>query len=72
MSIKQFLTPKELSMRWGNRISPRTLANWRSTQGNGPPYTKIGGAVLYPLDKIVEWESRNTVTCTSQYSGTAA
>ena len=66
-STKNFLTPKELSERWGERISTRTLANWRSTQGGGPPFTKIGGAVLYPLDKIIEWESRNTVTSTSQY-----
>lgn len=69
--IKNFLTPSELSDRWGHRISPRTLANWRS-QGAGPPFTKVGGAILYSVDKLAEWETRNTVTSTSQYSGTAA
>ena len=55
----------------GQRISPRTLANWRS-QGMGPPFTKVGGAILYEIDRLAEWETRNTVTSTSQYSGTAA
>lgn len=68
---KKFLTPQEVSVRWGQRISPRTLANWRS-QGMGPPFTKVGGAILYEIDRLAEWEARNTVTSTSQYSGTAA
>lgn len=72
MHEKKFLTPKELSDRWGGRITTRTLANWRSTQGSGPPYIKIGGAVLYPLDKLADWETRNTVTSTSQYRGNSA
>lgn len=61
-----FLTPKQLSERWGERIKLRTINNWRTT-GDGPPYTKIGGAVLYPIDKIEEWEKARTVTNTSQY-----
>lgn len=71
MHNKKFLTPQELSERYGGRISVRTLANWRS-QGSGPPFTKIGGAILYDNDRLSEWEQRNTVTSTSQYSGNAA
>lgn len=62
----QFLTPAQLSDRWGNRIGPRTLANWRS-QGNGPPFVKIGGAIAYRLADVEAWENRNTVSSTSQY-----
>lgn len=71
MHVKKFLTPQELSDRWEGRISVRTLANWR-TQGSGPQFSKIGGAVLYPFDKLIEWENRNTVNSTSQYGSTSA
>lgn len=66
MKQKEFLSPQELSDRYEGRITVRTLNNWR-TNGNGPPFTKIGGAVLYPMSKLVEWEERNTVKSTSQY-----
>lgn len=68
---KQFLTPAEVSERYHGNLSVRTLANWRST-GIGPAFAKIGGAVLYPLNKLIEWEDMNTVTSTSQYRGNAA
>ncbi|QNJ57353.1 HTH binding protein [Pseudomonas phage Dolphis] len=71
MSEKKFLTPVELSERYGGRITVRTLANWR-TQGAGPPFSKIGGAILYPADKLADWENRNTVTSTSQYGSQTA
>ncbi|WP_443698627.1 helix-turn-helix domain-containing protein [Pseudomonas sp.] len=71
MSEPKFMSPQELSDRWGGRISVRTLANWR-TQGSGPAFTKIGGAVLYSRDKLVEYENRNTVNSTSQYGSTGA
>ena len=63
----QFLTAKEVSDRYGGRISVRTLNNWRNI-GNGPPFTKVGGKVLYSLEKLVEWEKLNTVQSTSEYS----
>ena len=37
--MTDLLTPAELAAMLG--MSPRTLANWRST-GKGPPYVKIG------------------------------
>lgn len=67
MTHPQFLTAKEVSDRYGGRISVRTLNNWRNI-GNGPPFTKIGGKVLYSLEKLVEWEQRNTVQSTSEYT----
>ena len=39
---KMFLTPAEVSERYGNGLSVRTLANWRSS-GTGPVFSKIGG-----------------------------
>ena len=67
----KLLTPQELSARWGNRINVRTLANWRS-QGSGPPFCKIGGAVLYDREKVEQWEAKHTVSSTSQYSAAGA
>ncbi len=62
----KYLTPAEVSARWGGRVKVRTLANWRS-QGSGPPFTKLGGAILYDRAKLTEWEQRATVTATNQY-----
>ncbi|MBF0310625.1 MAG: helix-turn-helix domain-containing protein [Magnetococcus sp. WYHC-3] len=44
----------ELSRRWG--ISHRTLERWRSL-GEGPPYLKIGGRVVYRQDDIERYEA---------------
>lgn len=66
MADKQFITPGDLSDRWGGRINIRTLANWRSN-GSGPKFLKIGGAILYRVSDVESWEARNTVSSTSQY-----
>lgn len=72
MPASQFLTAQQVSDRYNGQISVRTLNNWRNI-GNGPPFTKVGGKVLYSLEKLVEWEQRNTVKSTSEYSrGNAA
>jgi hypothetical protein len=62
----EFLTTEEVSIRYGGRISVRTLQNWRNL-GQGPAFTKAGGKVLYSVERLVEWEQRNTVNSTSQY-----
>jgi hypothetical protein len=67
MNTARFLSAQEVSDRYDGKISVRTLANWRNL-GSGPPYSKIGGRVLYPAEKLVEWEQRNTVKSTSEYS----
>ena len=63
---KLFFTPDELSERYGFKITIRTLANWRSS-GVSPPFTKIGGRILYPAKHLYEWEQRRTVESTSRY-----
>jgi len=68
----KFLTPQEVSDRYGGKISVKTLNNWRNL-GVGPAFTKLGGKVMYPQDRLVEWEHRNTVQSTSEYTrGNAA
>ncbi|MGA3887658.1 helix-turn-helix domain-containing protein [Ralstonia nicotianae] len=62
-----YLTPQEVSQRYGGRISPRTLANWRSA-GTGPRFLRLGGRILYALNDLAAWEARRTVTSTSEYS----
>ena len=63
---KEFYTPAELAARYKQQIATRTLANWRSA-GIGPPFTKVGGRILYPVSDILEWERKRTVQSTSQY-----
>lgn len=63
---KLFLTPCEVVARYEGRINVRTLANWRSA-GVSPPFTKVGGRILYPLTDLEEWERKRTVGSTSGY-----
>lgn len=44
----------ELARRW--RLSHRTLERWRWT-GEGPPYLKLGGRVVYRLDDVAAFET---------------
>jgi predicted DNA-binding transcriptional regulator AlpA len=44
-----------LAIRLG--ISHRTLENWRS-RGEGPPFHKLGGRVIYDSEDVDEWLSR--------------
>lgn len=67
MQAEIYLTPTEVSERFGGKISVRTLANWRSGGNGGPPYTKLGGRVVYPLSRLVEWETNRTVSSTAEY-----
>lgn len=64
---EKYLTPEQVATRYGEAISTRTLSNWRSSGKGGPPYTKIGGRVLYPQSKLVEWEEKRTVSSTAEY-----
>ena len=64
--MRKFITPRQLSERWGESIGVNTLANWRSS-GEGPPFIKIGSKVLYDLVDIEAWEASRRVTSTSQY-----
>lgn len=54
----EYLTPAELSKRWGGAVTTGTLANWRS-KGQGPAFAKFGSRVRYPLAKVVDWEAKN-------------
>ena len=53
----QFLTPAELCKRWREGVTVRTLRHWRKVK-QGPPFGKFGREVLYPIDRLVEWENR--------------
>lgn len=58
LAVKKFLTPNELVDRWAGSIKIGTLANWRS-QDKGPPFSKRGAKVVYPLDKLEAYEAAN-------------
>lgn len=53
MSEPDFLSSKELAKRW--RLAHQTLANWRHA-GKGPPFIRVGGRVLYPIEGIHSFE----------------
>lgn len=55
-----FLTPKQLSERWSESVTPDTLNNWRA-QKKGPPWRKIGKKVVYRLDEVIRYEDERTV-----------
>ena len=61
-----FLTPKEVSDRYGGRIAIGTLANWRWA-GTGPRFCRVGGRILYNVDDLAEWEQHRTVASTGEY-----
>lgn len=55
----EHLRPASLVRRWDGAVTLGTLKNWRS-QGLGPPWTKLERQVVYPVDKLIEWEMKNT------------
>lgn len=61
-----FLTPDELIVRWRNRITKKTLANWR-TGCNGPKFKRFGNRILYRLDWIRDYEAAHGYASTADY-----
>jgi transposase-like protein len=50
------LSAKELAARWG--VTPHTLSQWR-WNAKGPPYTKIGRKIFYPLAYVKHFEQQS-------------
>ena len=50
-----FLRERELAERW--KTSRRTLQRWRS-EGFGPAYVLIGGAIRYRFADVIDFERR--------------
>ena len=63
------LSQIQLSDRWG--ISHRTLERWRWI-GEGPPYLKIGGRVVYRLEDIERYETVRLHGETPDFDGESA
>lgn len=55
-AIKKYLTTEEVAARF--RVAKGTVNNWRNL-GKGPPFSKRGARVVYPLDKLEAWEASN-------------
>jgi Helix-turn-helix domain len=62
MADTKFLTAEEVSERYRGEISVGTLRNWRAMR-IGPPFVKIGKAVLYPITELDAWDQKNMVGC---------
>ena len=52
-----FLDEEELARRLN--VSRRTLQRWRMT-GEGPPFTRLGARIGYPLGALEKWQMRTT------------
>ncbi|MDB0529592.1 DNA-binding protein [Ralstonia solanacearum] len=55
-AVRPHLTQRDLAIRWGRAES--TIARYRS-DGVGPRFLKIGGAVLYRLEDIEHFEQES-------------
>lgn len=62
MAESKFLTAEEVSERYRGEITVGTLRNWRAMR-IGPPFVKVGKAVLYPSSELDAWDQKNTVSC---------
>lgn len=56
-----YLTPQQVSDRYGGAVSVRTLARmrFRNAKVKGPPFVKVGLMILYPVSWLVIWEGEN-------------
>lgn len=54
---RQFITPDQLSQRYGGKVALATIERWR-WQKTGPAYFKLGATVLYCVDDVERWENR--------------
>jgi predicted DNA-binding transcriptional regulator AlpA len=63
------LSTRELSERWN--ISRRTLDRWRWA-GEGPPFLKLGGRVVYRLADIEVFEAASLHTRTDERAAATA
>jgi predicted site-specific integrase-resolvase len=53
ITAEQVLTSKQLAERLG--VHWQTIISWRY-QGKGPAYFRLGGAVLYAIEDVEQWE----------------
>ena len=57
-------TPSEVSKIIG--ISKSTLANWRVTRSDGPPFIRVGGrSIRYSANDLLEWLEKQRRTSTA-------
>jgi hypothetical protein len=64
---KKFLTADQVAERYCGEITVGTLRNWRALR-IGPPFMKIGKAVLYPIEQLEAWDQENLVLCRASKS----
>ncbi|MGC5802467.1 helix-turn-helix transcriptional regulator [Ralstonia pseudosolanacearum] len=64
-SGRPHLTQRDLALRWGK--AEATIARYRS-DGCGPRFLKIGGAVLYRQEDIERFELENLFASSSSRS----
>lgn len=57
--MDRYMIDVELAAELG--LAVKTLRKWRS-EGAGPPFVRMGGAVRYRLPDVEAWIAANTVT----------
>lgn len=66
MDAPMYLTAEEVAVRYREAISVGTLRNWRAMRV-GPPFLKIGKAVLYSRQALDEWDRKHMVACNNAH-----
>ncbi|WP_112321973.1 helix-turn-helix transcriptional regulator [Oceanibium sediminis] len=56
--LSSYIRERELAARW--RRSLRTVQRMRIA-GNGPPYLRIGEAILYHIEDVVAFENARRI-----------
>lgn len=59
---KPLLVPQEAAAIL--RTSPRNLERWRTIEGQGPRYVKVGRRVAYFEDDLIKWAQSRAHTST--------
>lgn len=54
---EKYLTAQQLARRWQYE-TPKPIYAMKEEIG----YTRIGGKILFPIEKIEEYEQKNTIT----------
>lgn len=62
--LAEYLHPKDAAALLGLQAS--TLAKWRETRSDGPPFVRLGGRVCrYPRGLLLEWAAAHQLRQTT-------
>jgi hypothetical protein len=64
--MAQYLNETRVAEMLG--VTPKTLRNWRLSEGKGPPFVKLGRCVRYEEDSTLGWARERSASSTTEAS----